>query len=161
MGREIKRVPLDFDWPISWVWPGYMTNVCSEEVSYCLPKEQKEDSEKVCEYCRKAAKLANREIKSHGCPEWQVGPPQGDGWQMWETTTEGSPISPVFATPEELAQWLADTGASSFGKMTASYKDWLTMIKEGWAMSAAVSSRGLESGVQFVAQEKRKKNHVG
>jgi hypothetical protein len=34
-------------------------------------------------------------------------PPSGDGYQLWETVSEGSPISPVFATPEELADWLA------------------------------------------------------
>lgn len=33
-------------------------------------------------------------------------PPAGDGWQMWETVSEGSPISPAFATPEELATWM-------------------------------------------------------
>lgn len=35
-------------------------------------------------------------------------PPKGSGWQLWETTTEGSPMSPVFATAEELAAWCAD-----------------------------------------------------
>lgn len=155
MGREIKRVPLNFDWPMGWVWPGYMASVCSEEVSYCLPKEEKEDSEKVCGWCRKAAKLAGKEIKSHGCPDWQVGPPQGDGWQMWETTTEGSPMSPVFATPEELARWLADNKASAMGSQTASYEDWLGMIKAGWAPTGALSKRGFESGVEFVAKEKQ------
>jgi hypothetical protein len=28
--------------------------------------------------------------------------------QMYETTTEGTPISPVMATPEELARWLCN-----------------------------------------------------
>lgn len=32
-------------------------------------------------------------------------PPTGEGWQAWETTSEGSPISPVFRTAEELATW--------------------------------------------------------
>jgi len=31
---------------------------------------------------------------------------------MWETVSEGSPISPVFATDGELAQWLVDQGHS-------------------------------------------------
>lgn len=34
-------------------------------------------------------------------------PPTGEGWQLWETVSEGSPISPAFATAEELAQWMA------------------------------------------------------
>lgn len=40
--------------------------------------------------------------------DWEsTEPPAGDGYQLWETVSEGSPISPVFATPEELADWLA------------------------------------------------------
>jgi len=34
--------------------------------------------------------------------------PQGDGWQLWETVSEGSPVTPVFATAEELASYLFD-----------------------------------------------------
>jgi hypothetical protein len=33
-------------------------------------------------------------------------PPEGPGWQVWEHTSEGSPVSPVFATGEELIEWL-------------------------------------------------------
>ncbi|SLH41729.1 hypothetical protein [Mycobacteroides abscessus] len=33
-------------------------------------------------------------------------PPTGDGWQVWETVSEGSPISPVFADREGLVTWL-------------------------------------------------------
>lgn len=41
----------------------------------------------------------------HGA--WKdIPPPEGDGWQCWETTSEGSPISPVFATADELVAWL-------------------------------------------------------
>lgn len=58
----------------------------------------------------------------------EVEPPAGEGWQMWETTSEGSPISPVFTTPEELAQWLADSGASWFGDTPATRDQWLGVI---------------------------------
>lgn len=57
-----------------------------------------------------------------------VEPPTGDGWQMWETTSEGSPMSPVFGTAEELASWLADTDASMFGSTGASRERWLSII---------------------------------
>lgn len=49
-------------------------------------------------------------------------------YMMYETTSEGTPMSPAFATPEELAKWLADTKASVFGRMTAAYVDWLEII---------------------------------
>ena len=82
-------------------------------------------------------------------PEFPEG--EATGWCMYETTSEGTPISPVFETPEELARWLADTGASSFGSSTATYEQWLSMIRAGWAPSAVATSEGVSSGVEFVA----------
>jgi len=55
---------------------------------------------------------------------------------MYEATSEGTPISPAFETPEELARWLADTGASAFGRETASYEGWLRVARGGYASSA-------------------------
>lgn len=56
-------------------------------------------------------------------------PPKGEGWQMWETTSEGSPQTPVFATVEELARYCAVSGASLFGSTTADYDRWLAILK--------------------------------
>jgi len=39
-------------------------------------------------------------------------PPEGPGWQVWETVSEGSPISPVFGTKEELIAYLVEEGYS-------------------------------------------------
>ncbi len=81
------------------------------------------------------------------------------GWQMWETTSEGSPMSPIFDTPEELAGWLADNEASSFGPMTATSEEWLRMIAgPGSAPSAVLTvnadgSGRMVSGVEAVAEE--------
>lgn len=42
--------------------------------------------------------------------EWErTCPPEGDGYQVWETVSEGSPISPVFSTVEALATHMATT----------------------------------------------------
>lgn len=44
---------------------------------------------------------------------WQSQePPIGEGWQVWETVTEGSPISPVFETADKLIEWLQQSGYS-------------------------------------------------
>lgn len=56
-------------------------------------------------------------------PEWPAA--EKTHYQMYETTTEGSPISPVMDSPESLARWLADNNASAFGSMGASYEQWL------------------------------------
>lgn len=45
--------------------------------------------------------------------EWEPEePPKGNGWQLWETVSEGSPISPVFATKEEFVGYLVGQGYS-------------------------------------------------
>lgn len=62
-------------------------------------------------------------------PQWL--PAERTHYQMYETTTEGTPISPVFDTPENLARWLADTGASSYANATATYEQWLARIRAG------------------------------
>ena len=51
-------------------------------------------------------------------------PPVGEGWQLWETTSEGSPTSPVFATAEELAEWCAEN-ATVFADMKQPAEAWL------------------------------------
>ena len=67
---------------------------------------------------------------------------------MYEDTSEGTPISPAFETPEELARWLVDNKASAFGGDTASYEGWLRVAQGGFACSAVYSpATGLVSGV--------------
>jgi len=219
MGREARRVPLDFDWPLKKVWGGYLLpdrlheETCPEcggsgstdalkwvqTVAYLLSaladdtnKEQRGrpmhpwlqplkeisfnasagrpgpqfveffdglTSSKVGGgdriFGRDTYRTAFALIEAAGLPEewgwcpgcaglgsiekydgqraeaesWEsVDPPSGEGWQMWETTSEGSPMSPVFATADELATWLAQTGASMFGETTATKERWLAII---------------------------------
>lgn len=82
-----------------------------------------------CDDCRHYAWLKGLRIKSYGCPDFGVDPPMGDGYQLWETTTEGSPISPVFVTLEELAEWCED-GATIIGFQKIAKEEWLKAFKE-------------------------------
>jgi hypothetical protein len=142
MGREVKRVPMDFNWPMKERWFGYV-----------LPPV-------FCQLCDGTGK--NGTAYCHCCEgEGKVWPkveiPAGDGWQMWETCSEGSPISPVFTTPEELAHWLADNKASAFGDMTATYEEWLGMIGAGYSAGSMVIDCGvMKSGVAAMAEHKAK-----
>jgi hypothetical protein len=54
-------------------------------------------------------------------------PPTGDGYQMWETTTEGSPSSPVFATLDELCIW-CEENATTFASFKATKDEWRNML---------------------------------
>lgn len=54
-------------------------------------------------------------------------PPKGDGWQLWETCSEGSPVSPVFSTAEDLASW-CEKNAFTVADFRATAKEWLKMF---------------------------------
>lgn len=69
-------------------------------------------------------------------------------FQMYENTTEGTPISPVMQTAEALARWLADNKASAFGEQTATYEAWLSMIACNYAPSMAITDGQIMSGVE-------------
>lgn len=76
-------------------------------------------------------------------------------YMMYETTSEGTPISPAFETPEALAHWLADNGASANGKATATYEEWLLVCIEGWAPSMmGIPGFGLLPGVVAMSKIK-------
>lgn len=79
---------------------------------------------------------------------------------MYEDTSEGTPISPAFATPEALARWLADTGASAFGGMTATYEQWLATCKDGRAVSMVMQDGRMMSGVEFQGDNPAKTQSV-
>lgn len=53
-----------------------------------------------------------RELSEAWYENERYDPPTGEGWQVWEDTTEGSPISPVFATSQETIDWLVNEGYS-------------------------------------------------
>lgn len=44
------------------------------------------------------------------CEHEKYGPPAGTGWQVWETVSEGSPVTPVFETADELIEYLVENG---------------------------------------------------
>lgn len=80
---------------------------------------------------------------------------EADHFMMYENTTEGTPISPAFSTPEELAHWLANSGASAFAGMSASYESWLLVARGGGACSAVIENGVLKSGVDAAGPSKR------
>lgn len=79
-------------------------------------------------------------------PDWN--PEERTHLMMYESATEGTPISPVCETPEQLAHWLCNHAASAFAGNTATYEQWMSTIKSGWAPSAMrLPSGELISGV--------------
>jgi hypothetical protein len=128
MGRELKRVPMDFDYPLNKVWYGYFIKPSTCHDSYSAG----------CEGCKEFARLKGIPLASYGCPDFSeftkeynktVEPPEGEGYQLWETTSEGSPVSPVFKTLDELCEWCAEN-ATTFADFKASKEQWLSMLSD-------------------------------
>ena len=84
----------------------------------------------ICPACAGQGSTERYAGQSADADAWEpTDPPQGDGWQLWETTSEGSPISPVFVTPEELARHIGGEFEKTLGWVTG----------PGWAPSGILS----------------------
>jgi hypothetical protein len=98
MGKQVKRVPINFDWPMNKTWWGYE-----------LP-------EVICQTCAGMGRLfqlltvdliqkgeIQRIHDPERCPtcdgKGRIRPiieiPRGTGYQLWDTTHNWSPVSPV------------------------------------------------------------------
>ena len=231
MGREVRRVPVDFDWPLQKAWEGFL-----------LPEELKGDACIDCDGSGATTAyrwvsgvvrlllaldddllaqsqgrgmhpwfeadslrpspdihelvvgLTGRELSGHGAIDnfhatekiinaaglpddwgeckacdgdgytekypgqrvdaltWEpTDPPDGEGYQLWETVTEGSPISPVFSTKDGLIDWLSSEyrPIDSPTPMTRDQAE--RFVDAGWAPSAVYTpATGIVSGEVFV-----------
>lgn len=73
-------------------------------------------------------------------------PPKGDGYQIWERVSEGSPISPVFEKPEDLANWMVENDTSISNDAT--YEQWMKLITvKHYAPSMIITANGIKSSV--------------
>jgi hypothetical protein len=87
-------------------------------------------------------------MEAHNAWE-EYEPPEGPGYQLWETVSEGSPISPVFPTRETFIEYLTSKGS------TRSAAECFT--ESGWTPSAVVvPGKGFVSGIE-VAEAMRAK----
>jgi hypothetical protein len=102
--------------------------------------------ESKCTVCGGDGELWSSEGDRAAYETWTpIDPPQGEGWQVWETVSEGSPISPVLPTDEELVWWLVTDGGYSEAGARG-------FVKVGHAFSLVMDSeRGVRSGVEACA----------
>ena len=143
MGREIKRVHIDFDLferRNHDTWEGYILDAIK------------------CPLCKGSGKT----LKGKECPVCYEGkvspivePPKGydweksNGYQVWQTVSEGGPVSPVFLKSEDLAKWMVENDDSVTRDTT--YEAWLEMIKEeGGAPSMIIDGGKLQSGTAAI-----------
>ena len=78
-----------------------------------------------------------------------------DNEQFRMTMDQKVKLSRAFVTKEELAHYLADHNVSTFGYLTASYEEWLHMIRLGSAPSLMITQTGeLKSGVEALSHDR-------
>ena len=154
MSREVRRVPADWEHPKN-------------------TDGQYKPLHPGARYMRQANDFMEH-LRSMGLQrtiEWRGMPPdmrdfmpdwpedKATHFMMYENTTEGTPISPAFTTPEKLANWLVATGAIGFTGQTAPYESWLRVARGGYAPSfLIVPGLGLVDGVNSLHIGKDKKS---
>lgn len=109
---------------------------------------EREGVNPTCQTCDGHATIEAYPGQRADAEAWEpTDPPKGDGWQLWETVSEGSPISPVFATADELASWMSDPERGDRWVPPAVAAKF---IADGWAPSfVGTASTGLVSGVEW------------
>ena len=166
MGREVRRVPANWQHPKEWKLglrgmeerykplhsgEDYQPRVyewdeeCSKWKAGWRPDHCDDAESRALDYEQWAGQRPHRD---NYMPNWPES--ERTHYMMYEDTSEGTPISPAFETPEALARWLADTGASSFGNMTADYEHWLRVAKGEWAPGMVIQNGKIYSGVQGI-----------
>ncbi len=133
MGREIRRVPQDWEHPrndkgdyISMADQDYET-AAKEWLENCALWQTGVHPHQA-DYCRYYWEYAGAPPDQEGCRPAFTSEPTA--YQIYETVSEGSPTSPVFNTEQEMREWLIQGGHS------ASAAD--NFISGGWAPSMIV-----------------------
>ena len=147
MGREVRRVPKDWEHP-------------RDDFGNDIPlhDEVYEDiALRWVEHCIAWENGTHEDCEEHKAEypfwwEWDDGPPDRESYrpiytsppthyQMYETVSEGTPVSPVFASKDELADWLVEEKGHTREAAEA-------FVDDGWAPSFVFTPRtGLISGV--------------
>ena len=115
MHRQVRRVPAH------WEHPKNEDGYIELEDVFSYTKEEIEEG--------LSEGWLKNEPPHYGCkimPDWPEA--EKTHYQMYETTTPGTPISPVMETPGALAQWLTDNKETLWTDFVGTYEDWLSII---------------------------------
>ena len=168
MGREIRKVPPNWKHPHSEEYPDRLQPMYDENFEAAATAWKAEltkwESGERPDYCTEESRLLEYW-------EWETRPPEriyyrpwkdeeATWYQLWETVSEGTPVSPPFATKEELVDYLAEhgddwginRGTGGWGKERAT----AFVMGSGWAPSMVMVGGQIMSGVEFVTDPKHK-----
>ena len=146
MGREIRRVPKDWQHPKDE--SGHYLALYDETHAEALTNYNNEHID--WENNRQGIRSRAERVGFADFDEWHGSPPEAEScrpkfdaepthYQIYETVTEGTPTSPVFASLDKMVIWLIGEGYSEHAaKMFA---------RDGWAPSMMFSPDKGVSGI--------------
>ena len=135
MGRKVRKVPRDWQHPYNERGDYEPLRELSEPVE--AKQRRWDDEAALWNEGKHPGQIEDPKLLGSPFADWDGDrpdaadympfwlPSEATHFQMYQTTSEGTPISPVMESLEELARWLADTGASWFGDTTATYDVWI------------------------------------
>jgi hypothetical protein len=161
MGREIRRVPPDWGHPRQSCKHSPWTGGCDDAKAHggqCYhPLFDESYREAVAGWKAgyEAWERGEDEVKKEH-PDWEYwdyhgNPPDREyyrpdwpegtatAYQVYETVSEGTPVSPVFAMESEIVDWLVSQGRSRHAAEQ--------FVRSGWAPSMVISGGILASNV--------------
>lgn len=116
--------------------------------SRCL-RNGNESTCKTCDGYAETWESPELKMKAETWEEFE--PPTGAGYQIWETVSSGSPVSPAFVSPEGLAKWMvANDDSVTSGK---DFDTWMKFIDVGWAPSGVSVNGRYQDGVAAVTRK--------
>jgi hypothetical protein len=140
MGREIRRVHKDWQHPTTESGDDIPLHVPTKPIEEMQADWDREEAE----WCAGTHPDFVKGREDTSFEEWNGSRPKAERfmpwwaederthWQMYEDTSEGTPISPVLESREAVAKWCADNGASYFASEPATYERWLDVANGGF-----------------------------
>lgn len=163
MGREIRRVPHDWVHPFrmqyvpsrdprgesTWVETGDYQPLYDKDYESAAEEWIAEfdqwragthpDQTDTCRYYWEYSYTPKEE--THRSRKWTVE--EATHYQIYETVTEGTPVSPVFASLDELVEWCVSQGYSRHAAESFAKQGWVpSMIMD---MRRGIIAEGIES----------------
>jgi hypothetical protein len=101
----------------------------------------------ICPGCSGTGEVATEAQRAAHNAWTPTEPPTGDGYQLWQTVSEGGPVSPVFETADHLAEWMVSAGEASSLPVAQRF------VEAGWAPSGVwTPETGVLAGVELVGR---------
>lgn len=108
----------------------------------------------LCSDCKGNGNLWHPADAEEKAENWErTEPPAGEAYQIWETVSEGSPISPAFSNPRILAEWMSNSPPWGAAQPMSADR-WLKwIVGPGWSPSGIMSGGVYQDGISALTAD--------